>query len=230
MSVSYLHLVFRGIVFEGDRWTFFFILVFKIYEIRSLSSGKVQHFSLNRPELQKSMSEQVLSGHLEGTGGSCGNTMVAHSVGILLMWYLQSSKWPLEAAQWQAVLSILWKFPSPATAGRSPVGCKRVWLWRFKMSSCPWACLHLLASEFVALKNMEVHPKLSLPGQDEEGSQHGAGGCGQPPPAGEERLSGSCPRLCTESKDLWAEAVLATSFLLAGHQFADIIPKQQEMS
>lgn len=31
-------------------------------------------------------------------------------------------------------------------------------------------------------------------------------------------------------KDLRTEAVLATSFLLAGHQFADIVPKQQERS
>lgn len=152
-------------------------------------------------------------------------TLVAKSVGILQMWYLQSSKWPLKAAQREAVLSLLWKFPSPAAAGRGPMGWELVWLWRFKMSSCPWA---FIASEFVALRNMEMHPKLSLPAQDEEGSQHGAGRCGQPH-AGEERLCGSCPRLCTKCKNLWTEAVLA-SFPLAGHQFADIIPRQQEMS
>lgn len=229
MSGSYLHLVLRGIVFEGDRWTFCFLLVLTIYDIRSLHSGKVQHFFLNHPELQKSMPDQILSGDLAGPGRNCGNTMVAQSVGILLMWYLQSWTWPLKAAQWEAVLSILWKLPSPAAAGRSPVCWKLVWLWKFEMSTCPWTCLRLLASEFVALKSMEMHPKLSLPAQDEEGSQHGVGGRGQPH-AGEERLCGSCPRLCTKSKDLWTDAVLATFFLLAGHQFADIVPRQQEVN
>lgn len=76
-------------------------------------------------------------------------TLVAKSVGILQMWYLQSSKWPLKAAQREAVLSLLWKFPSPAAAGRGPMGWELVWLWRFKMSSCPWAftCIWICCSE-----------------------------------------------------------------------------------
>lgn len=152
MSGSYLHLVLRGIVFEGDRWTFCFLLVLKIYDIRSLHSGKVQHFFLNQTTLQKSMPDQILSGDLAGPGGNCGNTMVAQSVGILLMWYLQSWTWPLKAIQWEAVLSILWKLPSPAAAGRSPMGWKLVWLWRFEISTCPmnvlaFTCIWICCSE-----------------------------------------------------------------------------------
>lgn len=177
---------------------------------------KCSPFLWGSQSYRKARQTKSFQGTLKGLEGTVVNTVVAQSVGVLLTWYLKSSKWPLEAAQWEAVLSILWKFPSPDAAGRSPMGWELVCLWSFKMSSCLWACLHLLASEFVALKNMEVHPKLSLPAQDEEGSQHGAGGCDQLH-AAEERLCGSCARLCTESKDLRTGTLLATCFLLAGH-------------
>lgn len=130
---------------------------------------KCSPFLWGSQSYRKARQTKSFQGTLKGLEGTVVNTVVAQSVGVLLTWYLKSSKWPLEAAQWEAVLSILWKFPSPDAAGRSPMGWELVCLWSFKMSSCLWACLHLLASEFVALKNMEVHPKLSLPAQDEEG-------------------------------------------------------------
>lgn len=87
-----------------------------------LSSGKVQPSSLRQAEQQKSISDQILSGHLEGPPGNCGNTTVVQSMAVLLTGRLHSSKWPVKATQGEAVLGILWKFPSLAAVGKSPIG------------------------------------------------------------------------------------------------------------
>lgn len=71
------------------------------------------------PELQKSMSDHVLSGHSEGPWGNCGNTTVVQSMGMaeVMANMRQSSKWPVKAMKVEAVLSILWKFPSLPALG-----------------------------------------------------------------------------------------------------------------
>lgn len=192
----------RGMVFEGDGWTCWSLLALNIYEIGSFGSGKVQPFSLRQPELQKSMSDQVLPGHLEGPRGNCGNTTVVQSTGVALTWHLQSSEWPMKATQGGAVLGILWKFPSLAAVGKSPVGWEtgpdvklqgeQLPLGTFVFTLiCIWICCMEKYGD--ASKAQPSSPGLAARTQWREGAVGTAG-------SGEDWPRGSCPRLGTDSK------------------------------